>query len=173
MRQTITLEQLGPALESYLGRIIPAVYTSLRYEIVTEFLFKVQALSPVASGRYRGSHVVAAGVLRTVALATLPAYPILGEPEVAAILAAAPASVPIYIANAARDPKYADRPGSGSYARLLEDGRREYTRLRTGTTMWVGSTQAPHGIYGPAREALLGERVTIVSNAIARVREAL
>jgi hypothetical protein len=81
--------------------------------------------------------------------------------------------VPIFIANAAADPKYASRPGGGSYARLLEDGRRQYTRLRTGTTMWVGSPQAPRGIYGPAREALLGERVTIVSNAIARVKERL
>lgn len=168
----MSLEQLGPVLESYLARVIPLVYASLRYEIVTEFLFKVQELSPVASGRYRGSHVVSAGVLRTVALATLPAYPILGEPEVEAILAAAPASVPIYIANAAADPKYASRPGGGSYARLLEDRRRQYTRLRTGTTMWVGSLQARNGIYGPAREALLGQRVTIVSNAIARVKEA-
>lgn len=173
MRQAITLGQLGPALETYLGRVIPAVYVAVRDGIVTEFVFKVQELSPVASGRYRGSHVVSAGVLRTVALATLPAYPILGEPEIEAILTSAAPSQPIFVANAARDPKYADRPGSGSYARLLEDGRRQYTSLRSGTTMWVGSTQAPNGIYGPAREALLGERVTIVSNAIARVKETL
>jgi hypothetical protein len=170
---SVRLEDLGPALEGFVARAIPVMYVALRDAVVEAAYYKVQELSPVATGRYKASHTISADSPRTVALATLPAYPIGGAPEVEAALAAAGPDSVIYIANAAADPRYASRPGGGSYAAILEGGRREYTRLRTGRTQWIGSLQAPNGIYGPARDALLAESVTIVGNAVARARERL
>lgn len=169
----VTLEQLGPALEAFLARVVPLLYVELRNEIVENFYYKVQELSPVKTGRYRASHTISADVLRTVALGTLPSYPIGGAPEIEAALAGAGPGSSIFIANAAADPKNASGPGGGSYAGILEGGRRQYSLIEGRRVRWAGSTQAPNGIYGPSVDALIAQRVTIVGNAVSRVKEGL
>src|SRR3954465_14978878 len=121
---TVKLEELGPALNAFLQRAIPVLYATLRDEVAAAAYYKVQELSPVATGRYRASHVVAAGRPQTVALAPMAVYPLGGAPEVEAALASAGPGDSVFVANAAADPRYVDRPGGGSYAMLLEGGRR-------------------------------------------------
>lgn len=161
-----SIEALGPALESYLKRAVPALYISLREVVAENAMVKLVDLSPVATGKYRASHVPSVGEIRTRVLPNMPAYPIPGIPEVVAVLRGAPATASVFIANAAADER---RPDS-SYAGILEGGRRQYTRLSSRQSVWVGSEQAPEGIYGPAVRALLGMRATIVASAIKRAK---
>lgn len=162
----VSLEELGPRLALYLERLIPAAYAALRDEVTTRAFLTVEEISPVASGKYRASHVANVGGPRTAVLPNLPAFPIGGAPVIEMVLAEAGPADSVWIANAAADEK---RPDS-SYAGLLEGGRRQYTRMKTGTTMWIGSTQAPRGIYGPAVEILLQRRPEIEAAAVERLR---
>lgn len=170
------LDALGPALEELLTRAVPVLYSSLRDVIAEHAMVKLVDLSPVGNaavdphpGKYRASHVPAAGQIVAKVLPNMPAYPIPGIPEVDAVTRGADPAVSVFIANAAAD----DRRPESSYSRLLEGGRRQYSRTGTRTTMWIGSTQAPEGIYGPAVQALLGMRATIEAEAVTRAKRRL
>jgi hypothetical protein len=167
------LDALGPALEAYLRRAYKALYACLREVIAESAMVKLVDLSPVGNaavdptaGKYRASHIPSVGEIQTKVLPNMPAYPIPGIPEVEAVLRGADANSSVFIANAAADER---RPDS-SYAGLLEGGRRQYSRVSSRRTVWVGSEQAPDGIYGPAVRALLGMRATIVASAIKRAK---
>lgn len=159
-----SLEALGPELLAFLVRAMPILYRSLRAEIAEEAMIKLVDFSPVRTGKYRASHTPAAGAIQARVLPNMPAYHVPGIPDVDAALQSAGDDQPVFIANAAAD---ARRPNS-SYAGLLEDGRRQYSRRRNRTTMWVGSTAAEGGIYRPTVQALLAMRATIEANAIRR-----
>lgn len=168
-----SLEALGPALADYLERAVTALYVSLREVVAENAMVKLVDFSPVGNaavdphpGKYRASHVPNAGEILTRVLPNMPAYPIPGIPEVEAALRGASPGVSVFIANAAAD----DRRPNESYAALLEGGRRQYSRVASRTTLWIGSEQAPDGIYGPAVRALLGMRATIEASAIKRAQ---
>jgi len=170
------LGELGPALEEFLPRAVAALQVSLRDTIAEHAMVELVDRSPVGNpavdphpGKYRASHVPSAGQMVTRVLPNMPAYPIPGIPEVEAALAGAGPEVSAFIANAAADER---RPDS-SYAGLLEGGRRQYSRTATRTTMWIGSEQAPEGIYGPAILALKGMRATIEAQAVERAKRRL
>lgn len=120
-------------------------------------------------GKYRASHVPNAGVIRTVVLPNMPSYPIPGIPEVEAATRGAGPEVSVFIANAAADERRPDE----SYAGLLEGGRRQYSRVNSRATVWIGSEQAPEGIYGPSVRALLGMRATLEAMAVERAKRRL
>lgn len=171
--QLDSIEALGPALQGYLDRLLPVLLTSLRDVIAEHAIVELVDRSPVGDpvvdphpGKYRASHVPAAGSMQTQVLPNVPAYPIPGIPEIEAATQGAGPEVSIFIANAAAD----DRRPDSSYARLLEDGRRQYSRTASQTTMWIGSLQAPDGIYGPSIQALLGMRATIEAQAVQRAQ---
>lgn len=176
-----SLEALGPALAKLLDRAVPILYASLRDVIAEEAMVKLVDLSPVGNaavdshpGKYRASHVVGVDQIVTRVLPNMPAYPIPGIPEVEAVLRNAPPTSTVFIANAAADERRPDE----SYAALLEGGRRQYSRTGTGksaraTPIWIGSEQAPEGIYGPAVQALLGMRANIEASAIRRAQRRL
>lgn len=171
-----SLEALGPALEAFLPRAVRELQASLRGVIMEHAIVELGDRSPVGNpavdphpGKYRASHVPSAGNMQTRVLPNMPAYPIPGIPEVEAALAGAGPDVSGFIANAAAD----DRRPDSSYAGILEGGRRQASRIATRTTMWIGSEQAPEGIYGPAVLALRGMRATIEAQAVARAQRRL
>ena len=171
-----SLEEMGPAVAQYLNRAVPALYVALRDEIAEQAMVKLVDFSPVGDpavdphpGKYRASHIPNAGSILTRVLPNMPAYPIPGIPEVEAATRGAGPAVSVFIANAAADER---RPDS-SYAGLLEGGRRQYSSVRSRKTIWIGSDQAPDGIYGPALRALQGMRGTIVASAIERARKGI
>lgn len=180
----VELSKLAAALDQLVARVYPMLYTELRNEIDERAMLHLVEISPVATGKYRASHIPNARVPRSVVLPNAPAYAIPGIPEIEAVNADAAPGDPVFFANAAADSRYA---GKGGYAALLEPGRREYSRRRrtgssdprkafhpgVGTTMWIGSVDAPLGIYGPTRDFLLEQRATIEASAIQRVRERL
>jgi hypothetical protein len=163
------IEDLGPEIARLLNRAVPALAVALRHEITEALLFEVQDRSPVDTGRYRAAHTPSAGEIKTTRAANLPSYPTPGSPEVEAALQGSPAGESAFVANAAADERY---PDSG-YAGLLEGGRRQYSRRSTGKTQWIGSNQAPEGIYGPSVQALKGKSATIEEAAVARARESI
>lgn len=171
-----SLGELGPALEAYLPRAAAALQVSLRGVIMEHGIVELVDRSPVGNpvvdphpGKYRASHVPSAGNMETRVLPNMPAYPIPGIPEVEAALSGAGPDVSGFLANAAAD----DRRPDSSYAGILEGGRRQASRIATRTTMWVGSEQAPEGIYGPAVLALRGMRATIEAEALTRAQRRL
>ena len=175
--QTVTLEQLGPALQRLADRAVPLLYTELRNEVARRVFVKLVDLSPVGNaaqdrhpGKYRASHVPNVGEIKTKVLPDMPSYPVPGDEAVDAVVGSAEPGKSIFIANGAATERYASK---GSYAGLLEGGRRQYSRTKTRTTLWIGSTQAPHGIYGPAVRVILALRATIEASAIRRVKERL
>jgi hypothetical protein len=170
------LEQLGPVLGAFLDRAVPVLQEELRAEIVEQALVKVVDLSPVGDpstdphpGKYRASHTVSVGSIQTQALADLPNYPIPGIEMVASALAGADPAASVFIANGAVSGKKEYPYGKAA----LEPGRRQYTRVGSRTTMWIGSEQAPEGIYGPTVQALQGLRGTIEASAVRRAKERL
>lgn len=174
--QLDSLEALGPALEAFLARAVPVLTTALRDSVAEHAIVELVDRSPVGNpavdphpGKYRASHIPSAGQMVTRVLPNLPAYPIPGIPEVAAALSGADADTSAFIANAAAD----DRRPDQSYAGILEGGRRQYSRVSSKTTMWIGSEQAPEGIYGPAVQALRAMRATIEAQAVARAERRL
>lgn len=171
-----SIEQLGPALQGFLGRLVPELQVALRGVIAEHAIVELVDRSPVGNpavdphpGKYRASHVPSAGNMVTKVLPNLPAYPIPGIPEVEAALSGAGPDVSAWIANAAAD----ERRPEESYAGILEGGRRQYSRTATRATMWIGSEQAPDGIYGPAILALRGMRATIEAKAVERVKRSM
>ena len=169
----IPIEQLGPAMQALLNRVLPMLYAELRNEVARSVFVQLVDLSPVGDpsqdlhpGKYRASHVPSAGAIKTRVLPDMPAYPIPGDEAIDAVTRSAPPNVAIYVANAA-----ASEGQPGSYAGLLEGGRRMYSRVGSRKAQWVGSTQAPEGIYGPAVRAILALRATIESRAVAKVKE--
>ncbi len=171
-----SLEGLGPALEAYIPRAAAALTVSLRGVIAEHAIVELVDRSPVGDpvvdphpGKYRASHIPSAGQMVTRVLPNMPTYPIPGIPEVEAALSGAGPDVSGFIANAAAD----DRRPDSSYAGILEGGRRQASRISSRTTMWVGSPQAPDGIYGPAVQALLGMRATIEAKALERAKRRL
>lgn len=168
-----SLEELGPALQAFLPRAVGVLQMSLRDVIAEHAMVELVDRSPVGNpvvdphpGKYRASHVPSAGNMVTRVLPNQPAYPIPGIPEVEAALSGAGPEISAFIANAASD----DRRPDSSYAGILEGGRRQYSRTATRTTMWIGSLQAPEGIYGPAILALRGMRATIEAQALERAK---
>lgn len=173
----VELQQLGPALQRLAERAVPMLYKELRNEVTRRVFVKLVDLSPVGDpakdrhpGKYRASHIPSAGEIKAVVLPDMPSYPIPGDEAIDAVADQAGPSTSIFIANAAATERYAHK---GSYARLLEDGRRQYSRVSTHTTLYVGSTQAPHGIYGPAVQAILALKSTIIASALSNVKERL
>lgn len=171
-----SLEALGPALAAYLPRALSVLTVSLRDIIAEHAIVELVDRSPVGDaavdphpGKYRASHIPSAGQMQTRVLPNLPAYPIPGIPEVAAALSGAGPNVSAFIANAAAD----DRRSDESYAGILEGGRRQASRVSSKTTMWIGSHQAPDGIYGPAILALRAMRATIEAQALERAKRRL
>lgn len=171
-----SLEALGPALEAYIPRAAAALTVALRDTIAEHAIVELVDRSPVGNpavdphpGKYRASHVPSAGQMQTRVLPNMPAYPIPGIPEVAAALSGAGPDDSAFIANAAAD----DRRPEDGYAGILEGGRRQYSRVASKTTMWIGSEQAPEGIYGPAIQALRGMRATIEAQAVKRAERKL
>jgi hypothetical protein len=178
-----SLEALGPALAKLLDRAIPVLYASLRDVVAEEAMVKLVDLSPVGNaavdphpGKYRASHIPSVDQIVTKVLPNMPAYPVPGIPEVEAVLRNASPTATVFIANAAADERYPD----SSYAGPLEGGRRQYSRTGASwsksakaTPIWIGSEQAPEGIYGPAVQALLGMRATIEASAIRRAQRKL
>jgi hypothetical protein len=144
--------------------VVPQLARGLRDGIAIAMFLKLPELSPVATGKYRASHIPSAGSPRYVVLPDMPSYPIPGQPEIEAVLRGTPPETSVFIANAAAPEAYPD----SSYAGLLEGGRRMYSRRSTGKAQWIGSTQAPDGIYGPAVRSLEARRATIVEAAIRR-----
>jgi hypothetical protein len=177
MATTVELEQLGPAMQRLVDRALPMLYTELRNEVARRVFVKLVDLSPVGNaavdrhpGKYRASHVPNAGSIKTKVLPDMPSYAVPGEEVVDAAVAPAPAASSVFIANAAASERYAAK---GSYAGLLEPGRRQYSRTSSKRTIWIGSEQAPDGIYGPAVRAILAMRATIEASAIRSVKERL
>lgn len=171
-----SLEELGPALEAFLPRAVAELTASLRDVIAEHAIVELVDRSPVGDpavdphpGKYRASHVAAAGQMVTRVLPNMPSYPIPGIPEVEAATAGAGPEVSVFIANAAAD----DRRPDQSYAGILEGGRRQYSRVSSRSTVWAGSEQAPEGIYGPAIRALQGMRATIEAKAVERAKRRL
>lgn len=159
-----SLEELGPALEAYLPRAAAALQASLRDVIAEHAIVELVDRSPVGDpavdphpGKYRASHVPAAGNMVTRVLPNMPAYPIPGIPEVEAALSGAGPDVSAFIANAAAD----DRRPDESYAGFLEPPKAHSKR------------QAPDGIYAPAVLALRAMRATIEAQAIERAQRRL
>jgi hypothetical protein len=171
----VTLEQLGPALEALVGRSLPLLYHELRAEVSRRVFAELVTISPVGnpsvdkhSGKYRASHVPSAGQIKIRVLPDMPSYPIPGDEVVDAVTSSATPGTSVFIANAARS----DGAKSG-YAGILEGGRRMYSRVATRRAQWVGSEQAPEGVYGPAVRAIKALRATIEASAIRRVKERL
>lgn len=165
----IRIEALPGAMRHFRDVVVPGLSRALRDGVATAVFLKLPQLSPVGSpttdphpGKYRASHIASVGQPRYVVLPDLPAYPIPGAPEIEAVLRQAALDATIFIANAAAPARSPD----DSYAGLLEGGRRQYSRVATGKTQWIGSTQAPSGIYGPALEAVAARRATIEAAAI-------
>ncbi len=160
----LTMDQIGPAVERFAEVAIPMLYRELRRQIAVSLFVKLQDLSPVKTGKYKASHIPSAGSIQTRVLPDLPSFPIPGEHVVDSVLANAAPEVSIFIANAAAP----ERSPSKSYAALLET-RRQYSRRRTQRAQFVGSAQAPDGIYGPAVRAIQALRATIVARVIQNV----
>lgn len=159
-----SLEELGPALQAYLDRAVPALVTALRDVIAEHAMVELVDRSPVGNpavdphpGKYRASHVPNAGAIRTVVLPNMPSYPLPGIPEVEAATRGAGPEVSVFIANAAAD----DRRPDSSYAGLLEPPKAH------------SKTQAPLGIYEPTIPALLGMRATLEGMAVERAKRRL
>lgn len=160
----ISLARLEGAVRDLRVRVAPQLTRFLRDGIATAMFLKLPELSPVDTGKYRASHIPSVGSPRYVVLPDMPSYPIPGQPEIEAVLRGSPPEASVFIANAAAPES---RPDS-SYAGLLEGGRRMYSRRSTGKAQWIGSTQAPQGIYGPAVRAIQARRATIIEAAIRR-----
>ena len=164
---TYRLRHLGRAVEVLLRDLVPRVTAAVRDEVIEEGLRELVERSPVASGKYRASHVVGTGSPRGVVLPDLPSYPIPGDSEARAGVRGASPSAVAFIANRAAAEKRPDY----SYARhAIEPGRRQYSRRSTRKAQWIGSEQAPAGVYGPTVRVLFARRATIVRNALARIR---
>lgn len=168
-----SLEKLGPALERFLNRAILVVQEELRAEIAEQAIVKLVDISPVGNfatdphpGKYRASHTVSVGSIQAQALPDQPAYPIPGIEAVSAALSGSDPGESVFLANGAVSGEKEYPYGKAA----LEPGRRQYSRVSSRTTMWIGSEQAPEGIYGPTVEALLGLRGTIEANAVKRAQ---
>lgn len=168
-----SLEELGPILGSFLDRAVPVLQEELRYAVVEAAVVEVVDRSPVGDpssdphpGKYRASHTVSVGSVQTKKLDDMPAYPIPGAEMVSAALNGADPAESVFVANGAMS------EGGYPYGKAaLEPGRRQYTRVGSRTTMWIGSEQAPEGVYGPAVQALQGMRGTIVASAVRRAEK--
>jgi hypothetical protein len=172
----ISLEKLGPVLGAYLDRAVVVLQEELREAVVETAFTEVVDRSPVGnpstdphSGKYRASHSVSVGSIQTRDVGNMPSYPIPGAEMVSAALNGSDPAASVFIANGAVSGKAEYPYGKAA----LEPGRRQYTRTGSRTTMWIGSEQAPDGIYGPAVRALLGMRGTIQDKAVRRARERL
>lgn len=175
MALSVTLDQLGPALEQFMGRALPLLYVELRKEVSRRAFTELVTISPVGnpsvdrhSGKYRASHIPSAGSIKIRVLPDMPSYPVPGDETIDAVTDSAPPAQSVFIANAAKS----DGAKSG-YAGILEGGRRMYSRVGTRKAQWVGSEQAPEGVYGPAVRAIKALRATIEASAIRRVKERL
>lgn len=171
-----TWEEFGPAVEGLLNRAVRVLQEELRAEIAERALVKLVDLSPVGdpavdehAGKYRASHIPSVGEIAVKFLPNMPSYPVPGVEAVSAVLRGSDPAESVFIANSARNEESGYPYGKDA----LEPGRRQYTRLGSGTTMWIGSVQAPEGIYGPAVRALLGMRGTIEATAVRRAKERL
>lgn len=172
-----SLEELGPAVGEYLNRAFRVLQEELRAEVAERAIVELVDRSPVGNpatdphpGKYRASHTVSVGSIQAQALPDQPAYPIPGVEAVSAALSGATdPGESVFLANAAVSGKKEYPYGKAA----LEPGRRQYSRVGSRTTMWIGSEQAPEGIYGPTVEALKGLRGTIEANAVRRAQRRL
>jgi len=169
------MEEFGPALSTYLGHAYLALYVALRTQVAVQLFLELEVLSPVGdpakdrhTGKYRASHIASISAPKAVILPDLPSYPLGGAPAIEAVLAEAAPEDALFIANAAASERYAAK---GGYAKLLEGGRRQYSRMSSRKAQWIGSVQAPGGIYGPAVENVKGRAPEIEAAAVAMVQE--
>lgn len=165
-----TMASFPEAFRAYIAQLIPTLGEELTKAIARHLWLELGITSPIGHplrdphpGKYQASHTISLGGPAYKKLRDLPSYPRLSGPEADSVLTAAQPGQAIYISNAAAN----DRKPDQSYAGLLEGGRRQYSRLKSRKTMWIGSTQAPEGVYYPALKAISTQRDTIAAEAIA------
>jgi hypothetical protein len=164
----VKLADLGAVFARRNRRLHDELVSEVRNDIAREFFLDVVEHTPVDTGKARASNTASAGAKKLLVLGDLPSHPIPGREVVDGAAATASPQDTLWISNAAQ------RKGrSGIYAYFawaLEPGRRMYSRLATGKSQYIGSDQAPMGIYGPAYNRLRARLPKIAKAAAARVR---
>lgn len=175
--EIIEIAELPEALQKVVGELIPELGLQLSKATMRALQRTIVETSPVEHpgtgrhpGKYRASHVISPRQPAFVDLPDAPSYPIPGELEADAQMAGALPGDDLYIAtHAVSDGDLHDR----GYSDILEGGRVQYSRVRTHTTMWMGSEQAPEGVYYPAVKVVAELHATIEAEAIKATEEAL
>ena len=183
----VKIEELGDALGVLVKRVHPMLVREVRDEIGREAFLEVVQRSPVGGlglsvpsgkprrdphpGRYRAGHVASAGSPEPIDLPFLPSYPTPGEEAFDAGVAGSSEAESVFVSNATQGKpsgKTGQRYAYGKWA--LEDGRRQYSRVSTRVTLWIGSEWAPDGVYGPTVVAVKARRATIKRRALRKVK---